>query len=410
MYRRNIENNIHKALADTPVVLINGARQTGKSTLAGKIASERKAQYITLDDATVLSAAAADPSALIRGAAGTVVIDEVQKVPGLFNAIKLQVDSDRQAGRFLLTGSANVLMLPQLSESLAGRMEIITLWPFSRGELMDRCEGFIDTVFLSSLPSMKELPAADDDLSTMLLTGGYPEVVRRKTENRRHAWFSSYITTILQRDVRDLANIEGLTDMPRLLMLLATRVGGILNMSELSRSCGIPHTTLKRYLSLLETTFLLNPLPAWSTHIGKRLIKSPKVYLIDSGLVSHLTGQAANRFGLDNPFRGHLLECFVVLELRKLISWSKTHVRMYYFRTTSGTEVDIVLEDARGQLVGIGVKAGASVGKKDFSGLSVFAELVGSRFLKGIVLYAGNRIVSFGEKLFAVPVNALWEL
>ena len=407
MFKRNIEKNIREALTDTPVVLINGARQTGKSTLAAKIATDFKAQYITLDDATVLSAAATDPAGFIMGMNQTVVIDEIQKAPGLFGAIKAQVDSDRRPGRYLLTGSANILLVPRLSESLAGRIEIITLWPLSQGELMYRQEHFIDRVFSPSSPEIGADTESSLDLPIRLLKGGYPEAIRRKAEKRRHAWFRSYITTILQRDVRDLANIEGLTDMPRLLMLFAARVGGILNMSELSRSSGIPHTTLKRYLTLLQTTFLLTLLPAWSSHLGKRLIKSPKIYLIDSGLVSHLVGQTVARLRSDNTFFGHLLECFVVGELRKLVSWSKTRVELFHFRTTSGTEVDIVLEDEAGRLVGIEVKASATVTRKDFSGIEVFAELVGPRFLRGLVLYRGNQTVPFGKNLFAIPVSAL---
>jgi predicted AAA+ superfamily ATPase len=410
MYQRNIEDSLRLALADTPVVLLNGARQTGKSTLALKLAKDISAHYLTLDDATVLAAAVADPSGFVRGMQGMVVVDEVQKAPGLFPAIKVEVDADRRPGRFLLTGSANVLMLPKLAESLAGRMEIATLWPLSQGELLDRRERFIDAVFSARLPQLGPLGEKRGDLLQQLTFGGYPEVIGRGAERRRHAWFASYVTTILQRDVRDLANIDGLTEMPRLLALLAARTGGLLNISELSRSSGIPNTTLKRYLSLVEATFLLATLPAWSTNVGKRLIKSPKVYLVDSGLTAYLVGQTAPRLSSEGTITGHLLEGFVVGELRKQRTWSETRVEMFHLRTTAGREVDLVLEDSLGRIVGIEVKATASVGKQDFLGLEAIAEATGKRFVRGLVLYRGANSVPFGERYIALPVDALWRI
>lgn len=289
-------------------------------------------------------------------------------------------------------------------------MEIVTLWPLSQGELLDRRERFIESVFSPRLPPLQSAAAEDVDLLPKLTTGGYPEVVQRRSERRKHAWFASYVTTILQRDVRDLANIEGLTDMPRLLALLAARAAGLLNISELSRSCGIPNTTLKRYLSLLETTFLLQLLPAWSANIGKRLIKSPRIHLIDSGLVAYLTGQTAQRLGRDARFIGYLLECFVVGELLKQLTWSETRANLFHFRTTTGREVDALLEDAEGRLVGIEIKAAASVSKKDFAGLEAVAEATGTRFVRGLVLYSGDGFVPFGDKYFALPLSALWRM
>ena len=269
MYQRNIEHSLRLALADTPVVLLIGARQTGKSTLALRLAKDLSAQYLTLDDATVLAAATADPQGFVSSSQGMLVIDEVQKAPDLFPAIKMDVDAHRRPGRFFLTGSANVLMLPKLAESLAGRMEIVTLWPLSQGEILDRRERFIASVFSERLPQLERHGEEPRDLLQHLTVGGYPEVVGRASERRRQAWFASYVTTILQRDVRDLANIDGLREMPRLLALLAARTGGLLSISELSRASGVPHTTLKRYLSLLEATFLVTTLPAWSANVGK---------------------------------------------------------------------------------------------------------------------------------------------
>jgi uncharacterized protein len=408
MYRRNIEPHIRDALADTPVVLLNGARQTGKTTLALKLVAELPLRYVTLDDATILSAAASDPQGFIRGLGQGVVIDEVQKVPSLFPAIKLEVDSDRRSGRFLLTGSANVLLLPRMSESLAGRLEIITLMPLSQGELLGKEGRFVETLFSPNLDAGFFASESEVHLPELIVKGGFPEIHRRSSHQRRQAWFSSYITTILQRDVRDLSNIEGLTEMPRLLALLAARVGGLLNVSELSRSSGLPNSTLKRYMSLLEATFLYQPLPAWSANLGKRLIKSSRIQLVDSGLVCHLVGYDSRRLVEDATFRGHVLECFVAAELQKQISWSKMNVSAYHYRTVTGQEIDVVLENSQGQLVAVEIKSAASVGKKDFQGIERFAETVGDRFHRGAVLYAGNQAVSFGERLHALPIPSIW--
>ncbi len=248
------------------------------------------------------------------------------------------------------------------------------------------------------------------DLKDSVLAGAYPEVIQRPAGKRRDAWFAAYITALLQHDVRDLASIDGLTDLPRLLSLLAARVGGLLNMSELSRSSAIPNSTIRRYLSLLQATFLFQPLPAWSSNLGKRLIKSPKTHLIDSGLAAHLAGATRESLARDPVFFGHLLETFVVSELRKQIGWSDGRVDLYHYRTTTGREVDIVLENAAGQLVGLEVKASSTVVQKDFSGLAAMSEDSGGRFVRGIVLYSGEQAVSFGERHVALPLSALWRL
>jgi predicted AAA+ superfamily ATPase len=408
MFSRNIEPEIRAALTDTPVVLLNGARQTGKSTLAIALAAEFGMRYVTLDDATALAAASADALGFLKGLGASAVIDEVQKAPTLFPAIKALVDADRRPGRYLLTGSANVLLLPKLSESLAGRVEIISLAPLSQGELEGRREGFIDAAFR---PGPLENPGGEGVAPLdRILAGGYPEAVGRPAGKRRDAWFASYITAILQRDVRDLAHIEGLTDMPRLLSLLAARTGGLLNMSELSRSCGIAQTTLKRYLSLLEATFLFQPLPAWSANLGKRLVRSPKIHLADIGLAAFLTGHTPERLASDPTHLGRLWESFVVGELRKQATWSEARVRLYHYRTTAGQEVDIVLESAAGSLLGVEVKAASTVVSKDFAGLRALVQDAAGRVVRGVILYAGDRTVAFGDQLVAIPLPALWRI
>jgi predicted AAA+ superfamily ATPase len=410
MYRRNLHESVLAGLNDTPVVLINGARQSGKSTLVQQIGRELGAlsTYLTLDDATVLSAAAQDPEGWLRNASGALIIDEVQKVPELFPAIKMDVDRDRRPGRFLLTGSANVLLLPKISESLAGRMEICTLWPLSQGELAGVTETFIDRLFAGSGFAIAQVAAMDPGLPERIAKGGFPEVLTRQEEDRQQAWFNAYITTLLQRDVRDLANIEGLTAMPRLLMLLAGRVGGLLNVADLTRSLTLPHSTLTRYLSLLELVFLVRRVPAWSVNLGKRLVKAPKLYLCDTGLAAHLAGMTADRWHRDPSTLGPLLENFVALELLKQSGWAKTRVALYHYRTASGQEVDFLLEGPGGVVAGVEVKAGSQVQASDFSAMRSLAHELGSRFVAGVVLYRGEQVIPFASNLAALPVQELW--
>jgi len=411
MIQRNLAASILAALSDSPVVLLNGARQSGKSTLVQSLAKEQyPARYVTLDDASILAAAREDPTGFLVGLDKPVILDEVQRAPDLFLAIKADIDRHRRPGRFLLTGSANVLLLPRLSESLVGRMEILTLWPFSQGELQEIRDGFVDAVFTRSLTAFTDRDLERADLLQRVLIGGYPEAIARESSTRRHAWFRSYITTLMQRDVRDLAQVEHLTAFPRLLALLATRSASLLNYAELSRSLGLPQSTLKRYLTLLEMTFLIQPLPAWSANLGKRLVKAPKIVLNDTGLIAHLLGLSEQRIHSDPAFLGPLLENFVVMELRKQITWSQTQPQLYHFRTQTGHEVDIVLEDSAGHVVGVEVKASSTLNARDFKGLRLLSEALGKRFLRGVVLYIGKESVPFGSKLQAMPVSALWHL
>ena len=406
MYQRQIMPRLLEALSDTPVVLIHGERQTGKSTLLRELAAgPHPVRCVTLDDATTLAGAAADPAAFIAGFEGPMAIDEVQRAPGLFLAIKAAVDRNRQPGRFILAGSANVMLLPRIAESLAGRMEILALYPLSEGEIRGRTGNLIDPLFHGQPPLVD---GSDPGLMERVLTGGFPEALSRAAPRRRRAWFDSYLTALLERDVRDLSNIEGLVEMPRLLSLLAARLCGLLNLADISRSSGIPQTTLKRYLALLETTFLVQMLPAWSNNLGSRVTKSPKMLLNDTGLASHLLGLQRPQDTVNHPLSGALLECFVDLELRKQAVWCETQVRLYHFRTDAGQEVDLVLERADGAIVGIEVKSGASVTASDFKGLRFLQQQLGARFQCGVVLSRSPHATAFGPGLWALPVDALW--
>jgi uncharacterized protein len=407
---RNLKTPLLDAAKDTPVVMLNGARQTGKSTLmAGLISGKDSPEQITLDDFAVLESARSAPKSFIQQFAGRVIIDEIQKLPELLLPIKESIDRNRVPGKFFLTGSADVLTLPKVSESLAGRMEIHTLWPLSQGEIRGVQEDLIDVLFSDTkLPKIK--PIETPELLEIITIGGYPEVVKRTDENRRTAWFRSYITSILERDVRDLSNIEGLKSLPNLLALIASRTGGLLNMSDLARSFQLTNSTLKRYLVLLETVYLVVALQPWSRNLGKRLVKSPKLYLNDTGLLCHLLECNAKGLERNRQLFGFVFENFVLMELMKQIAWSKTQPKVLHFRMLTGQEVDIVLESRSGRLVGIECKASSTVKLDSFKGLQYLKEQAGKNFHRGIVIYTGSETLSFGEDLTAVPVSALWEI
>jgi predicted AAA+ superfamily ATPase len=409
MIQRAMTPHVAEALNDTPVVLLQGARQVGKSTLAKLLLeSHPDGRYLSLDDPAVLRAAEMDPQGFLRQSAGLLVLDEIQAAPHLFQALKVEVDRERRPGRFLLTGSANVLVLPKLSESLAGRMELINLEGLAQSEVVGSNLNLIDLLFAPDPMPRRTLVMDRDALITAMLEGGFPEARERPPGRRRAQWFESYLQTLLQRDVRDLSQIEGITQMPRILELLAVRSSGLQNLSELSRTLGLPLNTLKRYLGLLETLFMIVTLPAWSSHLGKRLVKAPKVMVRDSGLLGHLLGSEPERLRSNPDLLGSLLETFVVSEIRKLAGWARNRVRLFHYRTLPGQEVDLLLERTDGRVVGIEVKASASLQAKDFKGLQGLAETLGEGFQQGVVLYTGTEVLPFGPRLWAVPVSSLW--
>lgn len=408
MLARHLAPLLRDSLADTPVTLLVGARQAGKSTLAHALVAEGLVgSYLTLDDGAVLAAASDDPDGFVAGIEGSVAIDEVQRASALLPAIKASVDRDRRPGRFLLTGSANVLLLPRVSESLAGRMETHVLWPFSQGEIEGRRERFIDQVFGGSSPSGGARAPDAVPLPERVARGGFPSAFAR-SGRRRDAWLGSYVDAVVQREVRDLANLDRLTALPRLVALLAARTAGLLNTAEISRAAGIPQTTLQRYLTLLEHVFLLIRIPAWHANLGKRIVRSPKIHLVDSGLACHALGLSTQRLEREPMLLGPLLESFVGMELVKQASWSARSPRVHHLRTAGGREVDFVLEDSSGSVAAIEVKAATTVGPSDFAGLRLLESSLGDRFQRGVVLYRGATVVPFGKRLAAWPVDSLW--
>jgi len=407
MFQRNIKPNLKKALSRSPVVLLNGARQVGKSTLVLELLKEDSFTYITFDDEIVYLSAKNDPTSFISNIEKPVIIDEIQRVPELFLAIKRDVDKNRHAGRYLLTGSANPLLIPRLGDSLAGRMEVIDLMPLSQGEILGIKEDFIDRVFTSQSIKSPKHPHSKEKLIKKIMIGGYPAVQNVDIETQE-AWMRSYLNLILQRDIKDLAQIEKITELPNILKLLAYRSGNLLNVAEIARESKMVNQTLHRYVALLQTIFLIHLQQSWSGNLTTRLIKSPKVYLVDSGLLAYLLGVNVGGILQDPNSLGKITETFVVNELRKQATWSSTYPESYHFRTPGGEEVDIILENRAGNIVGIEVKSSESVDPRDFKGMRYLKEKAGKKFLQGIVLYAGHQVVPFGDDLFAVPIECLW--
>jgi predicted AAA+ superfamily ATPase len=410
MYRRNITDSIIEALSDTPVILVNGARQTGKSTLCEKIreGGAFEGQFVTMDDPATLLAAEKDPLGFLEDLRKHVIIDEIQRAPQLFIPIKKLVDEDRKGRRIILTGSANVMMLPKVGDSLAGRIEIHNLWPLSQDEIEGTRSKFLHTL-TDTNKKFKASKTSWKDIATRMRVGGYPESLERSSTSRRNKWFADYMTAILQKDIRDLANIEGLTEIPNVLKLIATRVGSTINMSDISRLSGIKNTTLKRYVTLLEHIFLIVNIPAWTKNTEGQFVKSPKVYLNDTGLLNHLIGLEDESFLEQRSNAGAYLENFVVTEIIKQLSWSDMYLKPYHFSIHRGSEVDLVLEDRAGGLYGIEIKSAASLQDSDFNGLRKLSELAGDKFRRGIVLYTGEQYLSgFGDNLQAVPIPSVW--
>lgn len=404
MYKRHLMPEALASLRDTPVTMLVGPRQSGKSTLAEALAGELDgARYLTLDRGINLGAARDDPAAFIAGGGETLIVGEVQRAPELLREIKASVDADRRPGRFVLTGSADVLALPGASETLAGRMEILRLWPLSQGEIAGRQEAFLDALLEGDPRRLGERAErlSKVDLMSRAEAGGFPEAIARSGA-RRARWFDSYLDAVLQREIRDLANIAGLTDLPRLMELVASRATGLLNYSSMARDLGMAQTTLKRYLALLEAAFLVIAVPAWFRNLGKRLVKSPKLILSDPGLLAHLLGDAAQRLA------GPLLENFVLTELVKQAGVHPARPSLFHYRTAEGVEVDALIE-ARGKPVcAIEVKAAASLTARDSRGLRSLAKALGDEFGTGVILHSGEESVQLAAKIWAMPVAALW--
>ncbi|MEQ8766518.1 MAG: ATP-binding protein [Planctomycetota bacterium] len=407
-YPRAAEPRLLEALDDTPVVLIHGPRQCGKTTLALGVAESRGYAYFTFDDAVTLESASTDPVTFVNDLPEKVVLDEVQRVPGIFTALKSVVDRARQPGRFLLTGSSNVLLIPTLADSLAGRMGILRLHPLARCEIERSAPAFLDNLFRAGFKAGRA-ERLHRKLAELIVAGGYPAALARSTTRRRAAWYRDYIETLVQRDVRSLARIASLDALPRLLALAAGQTARLINVSELAGPFQLSRPTIRDYLTLLERVFLLEQLPPWHSNRLSRLIKTPKLHLGDSGVASALLNYDPDSLWEDRPLLGQLLETFVLQELRRQASSHEDEIRFHHFRDKEGAEVDIVLEIGSGRVAGVEVKAAATVDRRDFRGMEKLQSASKMRFTYGVVLYDGETCTRFGEQLYAVPIRYLWE-
>ncbi len=408
LYPRFAEPALAEALADSPVVLIHGPRQCGKSTLASMLGDRQGYAYISFDDDVMREAAETDPIGFVDALPERVILDEVQRVPSLFTSLKVAVDRNRQPGRFLLTGSSNVLLLPNLSDSLAGRMAIQRLHPFAQCELAGKPSVFLDRLFAGEF-SIRNVPRLKDELPRRIAAGGYPSALERPEGRRRDHWYRDYINTLIQRDVRELARISALNALPRLLRLAVSRTAQLFNLSDLASSFQLSRTTIGDYVTLLENIFLLERLPPWHSNHASRLVKTPKLHVGDTGLACGLLGLDAAALSADRAQLGPMLETFVYQELRRLASWHPQQHDFYHFRDRDKVEVDIVIERGVRQLAGVEVKAAATVTAADFRGLRKLKHTTGKRFVAGVVLYDGEAVAGFGDGLYAVPISNLWE-
>ena len=408
MLPRGIQRALKEAMTDTPVVCLLGPRQCGKSTIARSLDPSRK--YLTLDDANLLSAAIKDPGGFINQFPGNITLDEIQRAPELLLAIKRTVDENRRPGRFLLTGSANLLQLPHLPDSLAGRMESIYLHPLTEAE-KSRASGDLLARFLANDWSenvLREEPLLPSSLPGRIVSGGYPEPQGRGYVRARQ-WHRNYLRAVIDRDVHDVARVRDSSEVAKLLEILALQTASLLNTSSLSIDLRLDRQTVERYITVLERLFLIRRLPPWHRNSAKRLIKTPKVHLIDSGLASSLSGISTDDWLTKRDKFGHLLESFVLQQLIAQAGWTDQDLRFWHYRDKDQVEVDVVI--TRGSKVwGVEVKASATLHHSDGNGIRRLAAQAGADFQTGIVFYDGDAILPLdGSKILAVPLKKLWE-
>lgn len=405
---RHSYGTVVEALADTRVVLITGARQSGKSTIVHHVTRSGEATLRNLDHAATRQSAEFDPTSFVQET-GMLAIDEVQRVPELLLAIKAVVDSDQRPGRFLLTGSARLLGMRGVPDALPGRMETIELWPLSQGEIDEMGDGLVDALFEQGPELRHRSEEERSGYIQRVVRGGFPEAVAREGR-RREAFFDNYVADIINRDVIQLSEIERGPQMRALVRLVAARSGGLLVPGALANELSLPRSTVERYLGLLEEVFLIKRVPAWARNLSSRAVSTSKVAMVDAGIAANLLGQDSRSLSrFDSPLGG-LLEGFVMMELARQLTWSKTRAELFHYRTRDQVEVDLVLEDRRGRVVAIDVKASATVRADDFRGINHLATRLGDDLLAGIVLYTGSETLPFGPKNRAMPISALWEV
>jgi len=398
---------VEEAMATARAVALLGPRQAGKSTLARVLAADRvPAEYLTLDDGPVRAAARADPEGFVAVLGRRTVIDEVQRAPELLLAIKARLDRDLSPGQFLLTGSANLRRIPTVADALPGRIDYLTLWPLTQGEVAGHREDFLERVFAGDVPRVAGAPVGRHEHAEMLLAGGFPEA-RLRSGTARVRFFESYVGSIVDRDVADAARVHDPASVGTLLRIVAARSGSLARYEALSRAAALDGKTVKSHLDVLDRLFLVRIRRPWHVNLGKRQVKAPKLYVSDSGLLAALIGADARRVREDDGLAGALLETFVATELERQASWASQPLTFWHYRDGE-REVDTIVERPSGEIVGIEVKSSATVRDRDFSGLAHLRDRVGDRLRAGLVVYSGERTLPFGDRLWALPMSGLW--
>ena len=405
---RNVRPLLLEALAESRATALLGARQVGKSTLVRDLAAnEYPARFFNLDDELTANAARSDPIGFVADITGPAVIDEIQRVPGLLLAIKRRLDENQARGQFLLTGSANILTLPTVADALPGRVEYVNLWPFSQGELQGRRETFADGLFEGRFARISAAPVGRAAVAELLARGGYPEAQER-TARGRSRFFSSYIASIVGRDLEDVGNVRNVENIERLLRVIATRSASLTSFHGMAGELGVDKNTVAAHTKILEDLFLVRQLRPWHVNLGSRQIKTAKAYLVDCGLLAHLIGTNKRRIAEDSGLAGAILESFVAMELSRQSDWAQEPVSLFHYRDKAQREVDVVLERNSGEIAGVEVKAAATVSSADFAGLRYLREKLGAHFKAGVVLHTGAETLPFGDRLAAVPLSGLW--
>lgn len=407
---RQIRSSLVDALADSRIACLLGPRQAGKSTLVREVtAGEHPARYVTLDDPATLALAREDPTGFVAGSE-RMAIDEVQRVPELLLALKVVVDKDQSRGRFLITGSANIITHPKVADALPGRVDYLTLWPFSQAELAERRPTFLAAAFAGEAPAIEDAPVGRNAYADRVVRGGFPGAVKTDSP-RRQRFFAGYVDSILGREVDELGSVRDSEAASRVLRLAAARSAALTNMAEIGRELGIDHKTVGKHLRSLEQLFLIVRLPAWHANLGHRIVRSPKLHLADTGMLCSLIGADAQRLKTDGTLAGGVFETFVVTEiLRQASCGDFAHdVRLHHYRDQAGHEVDLVLERLNGDVVAIEVKATASPHSRDAAGLKLLRDSLGDRFKQGILLHLGAGTIPIGDRISAVPLAALWQ-
>lgn len=411
--KRRLLAIVRTRLEEEIVVGLQGPRSVGKSTLLRQIATEAGVGVIDLDDPTIRAAVVADPGTFVRGKS-PVCIDEYQHAPIILDAIKAELNKEQRPGRFIITGSTRHEALPLAAQALTGRLHMLTIRPFSQGEIAGVYEDFLERCLVdpSSLVSVVPSATKREEYIARIVVGGFPMALQRSVGSLRNRWFDDYVDQTIERDLLELSQVRQRAKLPLLLSRLAGQTGQLLNVSNAARSVDLEQKTADNYTKLLEAVFLIHRLPAWGTTLRSRAGSAPKIHIVDSGVAARLLRLSQARLSSLQPTAltefGHLLETFVVGEILKQVSWSDNFVGCGHWRTHDGDEVDLILERDDGGIIAFEVKAGSRISGNELSGLRKLRAAVGTNFIGGIVLNTGRHSFTQEDRIYVLPIDRLW--